>query len=683
MRAKGLHWIVGLSSRPGRVSRWRGLGLWALNLCLLASPCQAAAAPPPPVPQAAGDPASDGQLRLVLRPPVDARPLDLRGAQLRIDRGGARVLLLPAGKRPMLFSLSERRLRLGLSDALDLGLSAKTATADATVQLDLREPALALIARNRAGRGWRAELPAVPVAVTLSGDDRLVVVALRDGTVRWYAADTGRPLLSWAVDPVHQSWVLWTPAGYYDASAGGADRLGWELTSAAGTDFFRISLFRAQRLRPDLINRVLLVQDEDRALEQVNTEAGLRGPQLPIRQLLPPVVRLISPAPNTAVVQPRLLVRFAVRSPSGAPVQRVWLSMRGPGQQTRGAPLPVCRGAPEGAPTAELICAQQVDLPDEDVSLVLSAEGAYGPGEPALAPLRWAGAGRPGRKAEPDLYVLSVGVSRYRQEQLALRFPAKDARDLAGALKAQEGQRYRRVEARVLVDQQATRAAILEQLRRLSRDARPGDVVAIFLAGHGITDQARGTYAFYPQDVDPWQPETQLSGETLRAELARVTGRVVLFLDTCHAGQVDLSRLADDLASNASGVVVYASSSGGQASLESPRWNNGVFTKAVVEGLNGRADAANSGCITVSALEHYVARRVTELTAERQVPVSAKPSTMPDLLLATVPARKRVVRSGWFWGAMGVVAAGSLVGVAVGLASQRASLPGNLLIFHD
>jgi len=61
-----------------------------------------------------------------------------------------------------------------------------------------------------------------------------------------------------------------------------------------------------------------------------------------------------------------------------------------------------------------------------------------------------------------------------------------------------------------------------------------------------------------------------------------------------------------------------------------------AFTRAVVEGLSGRADLKKSGRVTVDMLEFYVSDRVKELTQGKQTPTTAKPSTMPDFPLAIV-----------------------------------------------
>jgi hypothetical protein len=72
------------------------------------------------------------------------------------------------------------------------------------------------------------------------------------------------------------------------------------------------------------------------------------------------------------------------------------------------------------------------------------------------------------------------------------------------------------------------------------------------------------------------------------------------------------------------------SSTGKQYSLEDKKWGNGAFTKAVVEGLEGKADFMKSGKITIDSLSFYVSERVKELTGGKQTPVGSKPNTIAD-----------------------------------------------------
>jgi uncharacterized caspase-like protein len=92
--------------------------------------------------------------------------------------------------------------------------------------------------------------------------------------------------------------------------------------------------------------------------------------------------------------------------------------------------------------------------------------------------------------------------------------------------------------------------------------------------------------------------------------------------------------VVNELSSAENGAVVFAASTGNQYSLENPKWNNGAFTLAVVEGFNGKADYTGKGRITINMLDLYISERVKELTDGQQTPTTAKPNTVPDFPIA-------------------------------------------------
>ena len=111
----------------------------------------------------------------------------------------------------------------------------------------------------------------------------------------------------------------------------------------------------------------------------------------------------------------------------------------------------------------------------------------------------------------------------------------------------------------------------------------------------------------------------------IRRTLAEMPGRAMLFIDTCHSGNVlgksDLTEAINELVAPENSVVVFASSTKKEESQEDPAWNNGAFTKALVEGLSGSGDLLNEGKVTYMGLQLYLDRRVTKLTANAQHPV--------------------------------------------------------------
>jgi hypothetical protein len=74
----------------------------------------------------------------------------------------------------------------------------------------------------------------------------LVVVAYGDGTIRWHRLLDGKELLALFIHPDGQRWIIWTPQGYYDASLGVDELIGWHVNQGLdrAPDFYPASRFR-------------------------------------------------------------------------------------------------------------------------------------------------------------------------------------------------------------------------------------------------------------------------------------------------------------------------------------------------------------------------------------------------------------------------------------------------------
>ena len=96
----------------------------------------------------------------------------------------------------------------------------------------------------------------------------------------------------------------------------------------------------------------------------------------------------------------------------------------------------------------------------------------------------------------------------------------------------------------------------------------------------------------------------------------------------------DLTAVVNELSSAENGVIVFAASTGRQFAQESSEWGNGAFTKAVIEGMTGKADISRTGRVTHKMLDLYVSERVKALTRGTQSPVTIVPQGISDFPVA-------------------------------------------------
>jgi metacaspase-1 len=231
-----------------------------------------------------------------------------------------------------------------------------------------------------------------------------------------------------------------------------------------------------------------------------------------------------------------------------------------------------------------------------------------------------------------------------------LQFAGDDARKFADLFIAQDGKTYGHVIPIVLVDKEATVPAITGALDDVQRKAQTGDVVVFFFSGHGHFTPESGYLLITHETQVKNLSATALAGNELARRLASIRGSVVLALDTCQAGafgadkQVhaitgpgDLTGLVNQLSSSEQGVVVLSSSAEDQSSFEDEDDKQGIFTKAIAEGLTG--GAAQNGRITCVSLQNWIIKRVPELVKKLdstavQSPACVLPKGVPDFTLA-------------------------------------------------
>jgi hypothetical protein len=77
-------------------------------------------------------------------------------------------------------------------------------------------------------------------------------------------------------------------------------------------------------------------------------------------------------------------------------------------------------------------------------------------------------------------------------------------------------------------------------------------------------------------------------------------------------------------------MIMYASSSADTKSREDNNWQNGVFTKVLLEALNGALVKPNREGLSANELGYYVEERVNQLTEGKQIPKYINPKNIDN-----------------------------------------------------
>ncbi len=330
-----------------------------------------------------------------------------------------------------------------------------------------------------------------------------------------------------------------------------------------------------------------------------------------------PTITIYEPLDGITVQTPTITLRAAVESPEGHPLEHLEVLVNG---------FPVLwkdKGVDPVLPGEINI---DILLEEGKNELVIIAVNDLGSAGQAItvtyAPF----------VHRPNLYILAIGVADYERDEFDLSYADVDAQDISDAFATQEGPLFGEVEARLLLNEEATRGKVLSDLEWVRREVTQNDLAIIFVSGHGVRHELWGDYYFLPYDSDPASIiDTAILWFEFERMLQALPGKTVLLMDTCHAGgvtgagaksmAVNLEAI-QDFATAGRGAMVMASSTGEEFSWEDPAWGHGAFTKAILEGLAGGADYDGNGIVYTVELDTYVTTQVKELTGGAQHPTT-------------------------------------------------------------
>jgi WD40 repeat protein len=234
--------------------------------------------------------------------------------------------------------------------------------------------------------------------------------------------------------------------------------------------------------------------------------------------------------------------------------------------------------------------------------------------------------------ATSTLHILAVGINKYQNAAYNLNYAQPDAQSFIDKIQGAGKNIFKSINPIEIYDENATKDHIASAFKSIIARAKPEDVFLFYYAGHGTLDEEHNDeYYLVPTDItklygDPTQLQTKgISATELRGYLTQVKSqKQIILMDACHSGgalkSLNVRAAATDekaivQLARSSGVVMIASSGTKQYATEFDQLKHGVFTYALLEALDGKADNGDKK-ITVNELKFYMEERVPELTKQ-------------------------------------------------------------------
>lgn len=330
-----------------------------------------------------------------------------------------------------------------------------------------------------------------------------------------------------------------------------------------------------------------------------------------------PSISIIAPGNNTTYSSPLVRIRYqATVFDQSTPTLHVWVN----GSETE---FVTKNGKPKSKGVAANWEEIELTLPkdrEHPCNIMLSiTDGSGYSSENKTISLSYVG-----EMPKPKLYIFSVGISNYQSSTLAkLGYASKDAKDFVNTITSSDVSMYEEIVAPViLTDKDATKSNIEKGLSNLTKTVGQDDVVFLYFSGHGMLD---GEDAYFMSvDASSEEPYTGVDFALIRKNMVKLKDKkckVVIFMDACYSGAMfNAKSNIKNITFADNGIIGFYSSTASQTSAEFSSDGNGLFTKALIEGLKGKAKNRD-GEITTFGLQKYISDVVNQKTGGKQSPI--------------------------------------------------------------
>jgi WD40 repeat protein len=455
-------------------------------------------------------------------------------------------------------------------------------------------------------------------SVRYSSDGKYLLSGSSDGTVKIWSSKTGKCLLTIVKIMNSSDWIVYTPDGRFDGTENGIDLLYY----VEDKSIIPLSSLYEKFYTPNLISIAL---DEK---EIVETEIEIEDLNIP------PEIKSISPNKDQdleafEIDESNILkskkesieIVYEVDS-KGDSIDEIRLYQNGKliitkqrgytivkeNSQKNEFRIQVQLTKGQNTFKAVAINSQRTEsIPDE---LIISYDGI---------------------NRVSDLYLIAVGLDQYKNETYNLNYAVADASAFSNAIQQGSKSIYGSIREYFIKDDQAVKENIINTFKEIKQEIKQEDVFMFYYAGHGIMSMGEHEeFYIVPHDItnifgdDDILNTKGISASELKTWSVNFKAQKQLYVfDACQSGGINdvlVSRgPAEEKAiaqlARSTGTFWLMASGSDQYATEFSELGHGLFTYAILNGLQGDAEGSNSDKkITVKELGAYLDDIVPQLT---------------------------------------------------------------------
>ena len=278
------------------------------------------------------------------------------------------------------------------------------------------------VATGKAIRAFAGHTGWVP-SVTFSNDVKSFISGGKDGTLRLWDINTGKEIARF-ISLKDGEWIVLTPEGYFNASPNGAKQLNVKV----GNKLYSIDNFYEKFFNPVYVASVL----QGKKVEAV---ADIRKGILP-----PPDVKITSPEQNKEFSTDTVTITVSAKDTGGGIDEiRLYHNGKAIGEDTRAVKI-----VPKGNEAVKTYTVALVDGQNTFRATAFSKDRTESNPYELIVKLT-------APQKEVSLYVLAVGINKYKNPALNLNYAEPDARGIVDFFKQKGKGLFKKLKSKIFI----------------------------------------------------------------------------------------------------------------------------------------------------------------------------------------------------------------------------------------
>jgi len=453
-----------------------------------------------------------------------------------------------------------------------------------------------------------------------SPDGKNIVTGSEDGTSRIWNIKDGNELLSLSSYEDNE-WITISKEGSFDSSEESKKNINF----VKGIKVYDLDQFFEDFYRPGLLAEVM----SGKELKRPDLNASEKLSQSP-----PPIVEIVSPKVGDTFTQKEIEIVVKIIDTGGGIDEAVLLHNN--------------KRVPDDTRGFQIANDDQNSVTKKYIVNLLEGENVFRASAFSKGRIESRGYELTvffkGVTATANSYVFVIGIDQYKNTKYNLNYAYADAAGVKDLIVNKSAKLFRNTFIHELYNSDANSNNIKSIFNEIMPKIQPQDVFTFFYAGHGVmVPDENGKEQFYliPTEVTSFYDEEKIhqsgsSGKQLVQCSSQIAARKQLFIiDACQAGGISndfvMRGFAEEKAlaqlARSAGIHVIASSQSDQYASEFSELGHGLFTYALIQAFNGKAEAPPpDGKITIYEIKAYLENVIPDLSkkykGQAQYPVS-------------------------------------------------------------